>query len=673
MTSTWTVPSYGDEWTVPGYTEERELGHGASGKVVRAVNDESGNRVAIKYLKPILLRDPAFMWGFRAEAQMLRELGVPQVVQVYDYVEQPGQGAAIVMELIEGASLHEMIERRGPTGPEAALTVLKGSLLGLAAAHALGIVHRDYKPENVLVDASGNSKLADFGVAIRWGRQAPAAGTPLYMAPEQWHGAPASAETDVYAATAVFYECLTGKPPFSGKLLELQEQHVSGTVPLEQVDEPLRGLVARGLAKNPAGRPESAIAFVSELESLAASTYGPDWEETGRSQLAERVAAILPLLLSAGRPSASGRSYVSTWEGGVRKSRIVTVTTVAAMVVLAAGAVAAAVTAKNNTDTQSQLSGATAGQSVTATDPTFAAVADVTPPVSASTCATPSTFTYKATISSTESGTMKYQWVYSSGKPGPVQTATFSGAGQKVVTGETVKTATAGTGWGEVKEISPKPRVLDKASYQNLCNGGGQVSASASIDMPSDTVTCGAPPPTLTANGWIYAAKKGLVSYYWRLSNGERSAPQTLNFTAPDSTLAAAPMTITPVSDQDSGNAVLVVTSPASVSSTPATYALSCTTAAPSKSPSPSKSASPSPSASSSPTPSASPSSSPSPSASPSRSTSPPPSSAPPSTVPPSSAPPSSAPPASTPPQTTTASPSGLLPMPPSPVGSPAA
>ena len=168
--SAWTVPSYAEDWAVPGYTEERELGRGASGKVVQAVNDATGQRVAIKYLSPTLVGDPAFMWGFRTEAQLLRSLGVPQVVQVYDYVEQPGRGAAIVMELVNGVSLYEMIVRRGPTGPEAALAVLKGSLLGLAAAHTLGIVHRDYKPENVLVDTTGNSKLADFGVAIRAGK-----------------------------------------------------------------------------------------------------------------------------------------------------------------------------------------------------------------------------------------------------------------------------------------------------------------------------------------------------------------------------------------------------------------------------------------------------------------------------------------------------------------------
>ena len=215
---------------MPGFAEERQLGSGASGRVVAAVHQASGTRVAIKYLSPRLFQDPQFLAGFRAEARLLRSLNVPHVVHLLDYVEAPGQGAAIIMELVNGVSLHQMITRQGPTGPESALLVLKGSLLGLAAAHALGIVHRDYKPENVLIDGHGESKLTDFGVAVPQGSSAPVGGTPLYMAPEQWAGAPATPATDIYAATAVFFECLTGRTPFSGQLGQLARQHEAGAV-----------------------------------------------------------------------------------------------------------------------------------------------------------------------------------------------------------------------------------------------------------------------------------------------------------------------------------------------------------------------------------------------------------------------------------------------------------
>ena len=570
--SAWTVPNYAEDWAVPGYTEERELGSGASGKVVQAVNDESGQRVAIKYLSPSLASDPAFMWGFRTEAQMLRELGVPQVAQVYDYVEQPGQGAAIVMELVNGITLHQMIDRRGPTGPEAALTVLKGSLLGLAAAHTLGIVHRDYKPENVLVDTAGNSKLVDFGVAVRWGKQAPAAGTPLYMAPEQWHGAPASPATDVYAATAVFFECLTGRTPFAGKLQQLQEQHVTAPVPLDRIDPPLQGLIARGMAKNPAGRPSSAIAFVAELEAAAASAYGPDWEERGRSHLAERAAALLPLLLRGGRPGSSGRSYAATWEGGGRKRRILTIASATAAAVLALAAVATAVTVKSNQQPNPSPSQAAA------VTPTFKAVANVTPPVVASKCTTTTAFTYSGTLSATTYGTVSYQWIYSSGKPGPVQTVSFPGPGHLTVTGETVKTNTSGSGWGEIRLLGANATTSDKATYKLLCSGtAGGIIPTASVLVPAGNLTCGTAAPTLTATGSITAPKAEKVTYYWAQSDGADSAPATLTFTRPE-TLAVEPLTITPPGDPGSGSAVLVVTSPIAAASSPATYLLSCTT-----------------------------------------------------------------------------------------------
>ena len=154
------------EWAVPGYTELRELGSGGFGSVVLAQHDATGTPVAIKYLRADLDGDPQVAEMFRAEAITLGSLDDPHVTRLYEYVESPS-GAAIVMELIEGVSLREILTRQGKTTAEAALVVLQGSLLGLAAAHQRGVVHRDYKPENVLVNGDGLSKLTDFGIAAR--------------------------------------------------------------------------------------------------------------------------------------------------------------------------------------------------------------------------------------------------------------------------------------------------------------------------------------------------------------------------------------------------------------------------------------------------------------------------------------------------------------------------
>src|ERR1700722_15669619 len=108
-------------WVVPGYTEERELGRGASARVVAAIHNDTGQQVAIKYLAPRLLRDPNLLARFREEVELLASIDVPQVVRLFDYVEDPGgQGAAIVMELVDGVSLHEMITRQGATTPASA-------------------------------------------------------------------------------------------------------------------------------------------------------------------------------------------------------------------------------------------------------------------------------------------------------------------------------------------------------------------------------------------------------------------------------------------------------------------------------------------------------------------------------------------------------------------------
>ncbi len=281
-------------WSVPGYREERVLGSGGSGRVVLATYSGTGAHVAIKYLSDELRADPRFLAAFREEARTMVEIGDPNVVRFYEYVESP-LGAAIVMELVDGVSLRKILHENGSTSPEAALVVLKGSLLGLSAAHAGGIVHRDYKPENVLVQADGFSKLADFGIATPTGQPGLPSGTPPYMAPEQWNGAPASPATDVYAATCVFFECLTGRKPYhADHPAALRHQHQTAPIPVDAVPGSVRSLVARGLAKNPADRPPTARLFVVELERAAAAAYGPDWEDRGRRHLAE-LAALLAL------------------------------------------------------------------------------------------------------------------------------------------------------------------------------------------------------------------------------------------------------------------------------------------------------------------------------------------------------------------------------------------
>jgi hypothetical protein len=565
--SAWDIPSYA-EWAVPGYAEERLLGHGVSGRVVAAVNETTGQRMAIKYFDANLVRDTAFLWDFRATAEQLRSLEAPHMVRLFAFVEQPGEGAAVVMELVDGVSLREMLTRRGPLSAPAALVVLKDSLLGLAAAHSRRVAHRDLKPDNVLIDARGWCTLTDFGVAVKTDKQVPAAGTPAYMAPELWNGAPNVPATDIYAATAVFCECLTGKPPFSGRSGQLRQQHESEPVALDQFEPPLQDLIARGLAKNPANR-SSARAFLSGLEARAGGAYGPYWEDQGRRELAERAAAVLPLLAGGGGGSATATRLAR------RKMTIFISSVAAALVALVA--VGAVALAKSSGNAQLSSSSGVA----------FSAQVTVTPPVAAAKCtttttaATATTFTYGGTVTATEPGTLSYQWQYSSGKQGPVQTVSFTAPGHRQVSGGTVKTSAVGSGWADIKVLKPAVSTSNKAVYKLLCSTANSVIAlSASVQPAAQTVSsCAAAAPSLTASGSITSKKAGTVRYYWALANGQDSAAGTLAFTGPG-TKAVTPLTFKPPALPATGEAVLVATSPIAATSSPATYTVSCKAAA---------------------------------------------------------------------------------------------
>lgn len=324
-------------WSVPGYRHVRTLGEGASGTVVLAVHEETGTPAAVKYLSESLRSDPVFIGRFRDEARLMAELADPHIVRLYEYVET-ANAAALVMELVDGVTLKDIIGAEGATGPEAALVVLKGSLLGLAAAHAGGVVHRDYKPANILVGADGVSRLADFGIAVRAAERAPASGTPAYMAPEQWSTGVTGPASDVYAATAVCYECLTGERPFPVEgLWALAAAHRLDPVPVERVPEPLRDLVARGMAKDFADRPPSADAFLTELESVALAAYGPGWEERGRVRLAA-LAALLAALFPLARPAATAGTALALTRLGRRRIAVVAGVTAGALIAGGGGA-----------------------------------------------------------------------------------------------------------------------------------------------------------------------------------------------------------------------------------------------------------------------------------------------------------------------------------------------
>ena len=278
---------------VPGYTGSRELGRGASGRVVLAVSDATGAPVAVRYLSEELRSDAGFAEDFPGEARALGRLDSPYVVRVTDYVATE-DGAALVTELVPGVGLDAVLRRaEDGLGEQAALVVLRDALLGLAEGHRAGVTHRCLRPTNVLVTADGAVRLTDFGLAPR-DRGAPvderAAG---YRSPEQWGGEPASPAGDVYALTVVFYECLTGRRPFPGDdPAELSVQHIITPVPEEEVPAAVRELVAAGLAKDPAQRPGDAARFAARVAAVAEEAFGPEWEEQGRRRLATLTALL---------------------------------------------------------------------------------------------------------------------------------------------------------------------------------------------------------------------------------------------------------------------------------------------------------------------------------------------------------------------------------------------
>ncbi|MDQ3885540.1 MAG: protein kinase [Actinomycetota bacterium] len=282
------------EWPVSGYTQIRDFGADPAGTEVLARHDASGSLVVIRFLPAASLGEPGMRAQARADAHRLAGLQHSGVARLLEYVETD-RGVAIVREHVEGVTLRTLLGEEGALGPQAALTVLKGMLLALAAAHARGVLHRGCTPASVLITRIGGVVLTGFGTTGALAAQSLPSGTYFYLAPERWDTRQATPSADLYAATATCFECIAGAPPFfSDDRAELRSGHENTPPPVGVIPEAVRVLLGRGLAKAPTDRPADAAEYLAELEEAAVRGYGADWETLGRTELAELAAGTGP-------------------------------------------------------------------------------------------------------------------------------------------------------------------------------------------------------------------------------------------------------------------------------------------------------------------------------------------------------------------------------------------
>ncbi len=300
--------------------------------VVHLGEGADGTRVAVKVLSKELAADTELVARLAAEAAATKAIEHPNVARAIEFGRDADGTAWLVMEYVEGRPLRDVLSSGGALHPLRALRIARHILEALAAAHASGVIHRDVKPENVmLVAADGfdqeSIKVLDFGIAKldaqKHGLTGPATkagvvyGTPTYMAPEQIRHEPPDARTDLYALGAMLFEMIAGTPPFDGDDVTVLARHLtlpppplSSPVAPEKLTLAVRAFVAKLLAKRPDARPISAAAALAELDEAIASIGQVDATSLRTGATVIPPNSLPPVPISPGKPASEPKTLL---------------------------------------------------------------------------------------------------------------------------------------------------------------------------------------------------------------------------------------------------------------------------------------------------------------------------------------------------------------------------